>query len=243
MNTSQTIQQLRELRLTAMAESYEAITRTPVHQHPSAHELLAQLAQTELLYRSNRRTQSLLRTSALRYSAMPEQIEYGKNRNITRENVIQLLDCSWIDRGENILITGATGCGKSYLACALGHQACNLGLKVLYLNINRFTEKIALSRLDGTFTRLLNSLEKKHLLILDDFGLAPLNNDVKLSLLQILEDRYERKSMIISSQIPVAQWFEYINEPTIADAILDRIIPKAHRFDLKGPSLRNKIKT
>jgi DNA replication protein DnaC len=243
MNTSQTIQQLRELKLAAMADSYTAITKTPVNQQPSAHELLAQLTQAELLYRSNRRTNLLLKSSGLRYNAMPELIDYSKSRNLAKEDVTQLLDCSWIHRGENVLITGATGCGKSYLACAFGHQACNLGLKALYINLNRFTEKITMARLDGTFNRLLNNLEKKHLIIIDDFGLTALSNDVKLSLLQILEDRYENKSMIIASQLPVAQWFDYINEPTIADAILDRIIPKAHRFELKGPSLRNKIKS
>jgi len=138
------------------------------------------------------------------------------------------------------LITGATGCGKSYLACAIGQQACQLGFKVLYLNLNRFLEKVALARLDGTFNNLLNTLEKIHLIIFDDFGLAPLTQDVKLAFLQILEDRYARKATIFASQIPVENWYEYINEPTIADAILDRIVPKAHRFDLKGDSLRNK---
>ncbi|MCX6189883.1 MAG: IS21-like element helper ATPase IstB [Bacteroidetes bacterium] len=223
-----------------MANLYETMAQMPVHQQPSAHEMIAQLAQSELLDRNDRKTKLLLKFSRLRYEAMLENIDYKKDRNLSKDSILQLMDCSWIRRSENILITGATGCGKSYLACALGQQACQQGLKVLYLNLNRFIERVALARLDGSFNKMLNGLEKIHLVILDDFGLAPLTQDVKLALLQILEDRYGRKATIIASQIPVAQWHDYINEPTIADAILDRIVPKAHRFDLKGTSLRNK---
>jgi len=240
MNTTQTTQQLHELKLHAMASLYEAIAQLPVHQQPQAHELIAQLAQSELLDRNDRKTKLLLKFSRLRYDAQLENLQYSKARNLSKESILQLVDCNWIKRAENILITGATGCGKSYLACAIGQQACQLGFKVLYLNLNRFLEKVALARLDGTFNNLLNTLEKIHLIIFDDFGLAPLTQDVKLAFLQILEDRYARKATIFASQIPVENWYEYINEPTIADAILDRIVPKAHRFDLKGDSLRNK---
>jgi hypothetical protein len=149
-------------------------------------------------------------------------------------------DCTYIDRSEHVLITGATGCGKSYLACALGYQACLMGYKTLYLNMNRFCEKLALAKIDGTYLKLLTYLEKVRLLILDDFGLQQLDHQVKLALLQILEDRYQTRATIIASQLPIASWHQYLNEPTIADAIMDRVTANAHRIELKGESLRNK---
>jgi len=148
----------------------------------------------------------------------------------------------YLDRGENILITGATGCGKSYLACALGNNACVHGYRTLYFNLNRFTEQIALAKTDGTLIKWLDRMKKAKLISLDDFGLQPISHAVKLILLQILEDRYEQASTLICSQLPVGKWHEYFDEPTLADAILDRIIPKAHRLELKGNSLRKKSK-
>jgi DNA replication protein DnaC len=153
---------------------------------------------------------------------------------------MRLADGLFIDRAENILITGATGCGKSYLACALGRQACSLGYRVIYFGMNRFLERIAQSKLDGTFIKMLNQIEKTHLLILDDFGLTPLDSISRLALLQVLEDRYERRSVIITSQLPVMKWYDFIGEPTLADAIMDRLAGNAHRIELKGESLRKK---
>ena len=132
--------------------------------------------------------------------------------------------------------------GKSFVACAFGHQACVMGYKTLYLNLNRFTEKITHSKIDGSFIKLLNHLEKLDLLILDDFGLAPLDQNARLALLQILEDRYGKKSIIIASQLPIGSWHQSIAEPTLADAIMDRLLANAHRFELKGESLRKKSK-
>jgi len=240
MNTSATLEQLKELKLQGMARSYEAILQLPVNQHPEAHYLIAQLSEAERQNRIQYKTQLYLKLSKLRYAGSLEEISYSASRNLAKEQILQLADCSYIDRSENILISGATGAGKSFLACALGHQACAMGYKTLYLNLNRFTERIMVAKLDGSFVKLLNQLEKVSLLILDDFGLAPMDQNTRLALLQILEDRYNKKSVVIASQLPINKWHEYIAEPTLADAIMDRLMANAHRFELKGESLRKK---
>ena len=239
MNNNATLNQLKELKLHGMATAYEAIIHWPVNKQPDAHELMAQMAEKETLFRNERRTQMYLRLSKLRYTAHLEDIVCSPQRNLTKEQLSLLADCSWIPRAQNLLITGATGCGKSYLACALGHKACLMSFKPLYLNMNRFIEKITLSRADGTFIKLLNHIEKIDLLILDDFGLQPLQTDIRMALLQIPEERYNHKSTIIASQLPFAKWHDYIGDPTFADAIMDRLTAHAHRIELKEKSMRN----
>jgi DNA replication protein DnaC len=240
MNTQATLDQLHTLHLSGMARHYESILQLPTHQHPDAHSMVASLTDAEHQSRTHAKIQLYIRLSKLRYPALIEQLSYTAARNLSKDQIIPLVDCSWIDRAENILICGSTGSGKSYLACAIGNQACIMGYRTLYFNMNRFIDKIMLSKLDGSFTKLLNHLEKIHLLILDDFGLAPMDQNTRLALLQILEDRYAIKSVVIASQLPVAAWYDYIAEPTLADAILDRLLNNAHRFDLKGESLRKK---
>lgn len=242
MNTQATLEQLKELKLHGMSRSYEAVLNLPSHQHPENHRLIAQLAEAEAQSRVHCKTQLCLKLSKLRYAAMIEEINYSNERSLSKEQIMQLADCAWIGRAENMLISGATGSGKSFLACAFGHQACVMGFKTLYLNMNRFAEKIMLSKLDGSFIKLLNQIEKVSLLILDDFGLAPLDQNTRLALLQILEDRYGRKSAIIASQLPVSKWYDCIAEPSLADAIMDRLLANAHRFELKGESMRKKTK-
>ena len=240
MNTTATLEQLKELKLQGMSRSYEAVLQLPVNQHPEAHHLIAQLSEAERQSRVQYKTQLYLKLSKLRYAGSLEELSYDASRNLAKEQILQLADCSYIDRSENILISGATGAGKSFLSCALGHQACAMGYKTLYLNLNRFTERIMVAKLDGSFVKLLNQLDKVSLLILDDFGLAPMDQNTRLALLQILEDRYNKKSVVIASQLPINKWHEYIAEPTLADAIMDRLMANAHRFELKGESLRKK---
>ena len=240
MNTNQTVQQLQQLKLHGMASAYQTQLEIPLHQQMDGHELIAHLSQSELLTRTNERTAYYLKLAKLKLNALPESIECSPSRNITKQQLNTLLQGQYIQSGEPVLITGPTGSGKSYLACALAHQACILGYRTVYFNMNRFIEKIILSKLDGSYLKQINHCERTPLIIFDDFGLKALDQHSKLALLQILEDRYAKKSVIITSQLPVAKWYEFINEPTIADAIMDRLTAKAHRIELKGESLRKK---
>ena len=240
MNTQSTVEQMQRLKLFGMSKLYQAIINQPSHQHPEAHTLMGMLTDSEAQYRLSQRTQLYLRLSKLRYNTMPEQVKTAPDRGITKEKLLMLCDGAFIDKGENILITGATGCGKSYLACALGRQACMLGYRTVYFAMNRFIEALAAAKLDGTYIRWLNQIARTPLLILDDFGLQPLDHQIKLALLQILEDRYAKGATIITSQLPVKTWYEYINEPTLADAIMDRMTAQANRIELKGESLRTR---
>ena len=239
-NTS--LESMKQMKLTGMAGAYEAILCLPVNKQGQAHEILAKLIDAEQQYRSHKRMQMFLRLSKLRYLATIPDIDCSESRNLSKDKLMTLANCAYLDRGENIILTGATGCGKSYLGCALGNNACVQGYRTLYFNMNRLMEQIALAKTDGTLIKWLDKIKKAKLIILDDFGLQPITHTIKLILLQILEDRYEQASTIICSQLPVGKWHEYFDEPTIADAILDRIIPKAHRLDLKGKSLRTPSK-
>jgi len=241
MNTQITLDNLAKLKLDGMSKAYQGVLALPVQNQPSINQFMARITEAELQERSARRTAMYLKQSKLRYDAILEQVYCNPERNLEQEKLMMIADCGFIDRSENILITGATGSGKSYLACAIGRQACTLGYRALYFGINRFLEKISLSKLDGTYIKLLNQIEKAHLIIIDDFGLHPLDGTTRRALLQILEDRYGIKSTIIVSQLPVDKWYEYIGESTISDAIMDRLSANAHRFDLKGKkSLRIK---
>lgn len=238
MNTQETVDQLKKLKLKGMMQAYQSLITMPIHEQFTLHQAVARLTEAELQYRGHQKTQMYLRLSKLRYNAVLEQVQCSDSRNLTKDQLLYFADCSFIERAENVLITGATGCGKSYLACAIGRQACSLGYKVLYLGMTRFLEKINQSKLEGTYVKMLNQVEKNQLIILDDFGLQPMDNNTKLALLQILEDRYGKKSILVTSQLPVQKWYEYINEPTLADAIMDRLSASAHKLDLKGESLR-----
>ena len=240
MNQQSTLEQLQELKLIGMAKRYEAVLQQPVHKQPEPHAMIGMLTEAEAGYRSHQRTQLYLRLAKLRYQATPDQINCAPGRGISKEALVTLSDCTFIEKSENVLITGATGCGKSYLACAIGRNACLLGHRALYYSMNRFIEALAAARLDGTYLRWINMIAKTPLLIIDDFGLQTLANDMRLTLLQILEDRFAKGATIITSQLPVNKWYEYINEPTLADAICDRLTANAHRIELKGESLRKK---
>jgi DNA replication protein DnaC len=236
-----TLNQFKELGLKGMYNLYKHINDQPIHKHPDAHEMVALLADAEMNNKLVNRTSRLKSKSKLRYQAILADIKIDAERNITKSQMIQLGSGDYVTKAQNIIITGATGCGKTYLASALGHQACLQGTATLYLNLNNFMERIAVAKLDRTYMKFIEQLCKIKLLILDEFGIAPLNQDTKLALLQIFESRYLKASTIVIGQLPVSDWHNYINEPTMADAILDRITANSHRIELKGKSLRNQI--
>jgi len=240
MNTSQTLQEMQELKLAGMASSYISQLELSIDQQLDGHALIAYLLQAEKLHRSNERMDTLLKAAKLRYNTLPEHIECSESRNLNKTQWATLMEGRYLQQGENILITGATGCGKSAVACALGHQACMMGIKTRYFNMNRLIEAILIAKTDGSYLRMLNQFEKIPLIILDDFGLQNINKNIKLTLLQIIEDRYAKKSLIITSQLPVANWHSYLDEPTVADALMDRMTAKCHRLELKGESRRKK---
>jgi len=238
MNTKATLHLMQKMKLLGMSSSYEAILDLPMDKHPDTHECIATLIDAEVQDRAHRRTQMLLRLSKLRYKTSIHDISYKADRNLKKEIIAQLADCSYIERAENLFITGATGCGKSYIACALGNQACLMGYRTIYFNMNRFLEQIAVAKVDGTFIKWINRIQKTALIIFDDFGLQPLSHQIKLALLQILEDRYAQSSTIICSQLPLDKWYEYFDDNTLADAIMDRLTAKSSQIKLQGQSLR-----
>lgn len=240
MNTQFTLEQLQSLKLDGMAKRYQAALALPAHQQEDAHSLVALLCQAEIEYRNYYRTLRLLKNSRLRYHAVLEEVICTPERGLTKETILRLADGMFIKKAENVLICGVTGTGKSYLACALGRSACLLGYKTLYYSTNKFLEALTQARLDGSYLKWIRTIATHQLLILDDFGIKALTHDARLALLDILEDRYATGSIIITSQLPVDKWYDFINEPTIADAILDRLTASANKIELTGKSLRRK---
>jgi DNA replication protein DnaC len=242
MNTNSTLEKLRQLKLNGMADSYKIILDLPVHQQPeSMHHLIALLGQAEDEYRNHNRSIRHLRRSRLRYDATIEEIICTTERNLTKETIIKLSDCSYVKKGQTILITGSSGCGKSFIACALAREACNHGFSALYLRMNKFIRELNTAKLEGTLAKKLRQLERTHVIVFDDFGLQKLEPDIHLTIMDILEDRYKKGATIVTSQYPVGKWYESIGEnPTAADGIMDRLTSNAHRIELKGKSLRKK---
>ena len=205
-------------------------------------EIIAYLVQCEWDDRHNRRIERLTRSARFRYTAVMEAVDYRPSRQLDKNQVQRIGSCGFIKKKENVLITGSTGVGKSYLASAIGHQACSMGKKVMYFNTAKLFTMLKTSKADGSYPKQIGKLEKQDLLILDDFGLKPLDNINRHALMEIIEDRHGQRSTIIASQLPVSKWHDIIGERTLADAILDRLVHTAHRIDIKGESMRRKLK-
>jgi DNA replication protein DnaC len=241
MNNNQTIEKLKKMRINAMAELHLQHVKNNQLTDVTPDDYLALLTDHEWEERQNKKIQRLLKQAGFRQKATLAEVSYSESRNLDKNMFQRLSSLDFIARNENIIFTGPSGVGKSYLAQALGHQACMMEYKVFYTITSRLFKRFKLSRADGTYMKELNKLSKMDVLILDDFGLQSLDKHDRETLMDIIDDRYNQKSTIVSSQIPVSVWYDIIGEGTIADAILDRLINSSHRIDLNGDSLRKGI--
>lgn len=240
MNTK-TLEQMKLLRFHGMERAFNE-SLLPSSINYSSDELIAYLIQSEWDDRHNRKIERLTKAAKFRYKAVIENINYALERNIDTNQIQRFAACDFIKKNESILITGSTGAGKSYIASALGYQACSLGYKVMYFNIHKLFTKLKVSKADGSYLREINRIEKQDLLILDDFGLRALDSVNRNILMEIIEDRHGKHATIMASQLPTDAWHQIIGEQNIADAILDRLVHSAHRVNLKGESMRKKLR-
>src|SRR5215468_3724277 len=236
-----TVERLRALGLTAMADTLVELQNNPQAAEMPHADWLGLLIDREVTFRDNRRLSRRLAAAKLRQAATIENIDYRTARGLDRALFQTLATSQWVREHNHLAIIGPTGTGKSWLACALGNKACRDGFSVLYKRASRLFADLAQARGEGRLPRLMTTLERTSLIIIDDWGPEPLNAEQRRDLLEILDDRCDRGSLLVTSQIPVNRWHEVIGDPTLADAILDRIVHRAHRIDLKGPSLRRRV--
>ncbi len=238
----QTMDKLNRMKLRAMEQEYRRQVELPANSALSFDERLAMMVDAEWLAKANKRLQRLLREANLREpSANLEDLNFDPKRNLDKATVARLAGCAWVSEGRNLIVTGATGTGKTYLVSAFGNAACRKNLKVRSLRVSRLLTDLAIGRGDGSYNRLLHDLKKPDLLILDDFGMASFDPVACRDFLEVVDDRHGRKSIAISAQLPVANWHSVFEDATIADAVLDRLVNNAHRIELKGPSLRQAL--
>jgi len=237
MNNQATIEKMKELRLLGMHKAFESLLVTS-NMDMTHDQFIAHLVQSEWEDRKNRKTERLIKSARFRYYAGIEEIDFNPNRNLDKNLMLRLSECSYIDKGNNVIITGSTGVGKSFVATALGYQACMKGYKVMYQNMNKLFTRLRMAKADESYLKELSRIEKHDLLILDDFGLQAIDQQKQLMLLDILEDRQQKKSTIFTTQLPVNVWYEIFEEKTVADAIMDRLLHNVYRLELKGESMR-----
>ena len=237
-NNTATMDKLERMSLHGMARSLRTALEAGGGSDMSPEELVSILVDAEWEDRTGRKLARLLKAARFRYRAGVEDVDFGLRRNLTKAAFLRLADCRWIKEHQSLIITGPCGSGKSFLASALGQQACIYGYRVLYWSASKLFAHLKLSKADGSYLRELGKIARHDVILLDDFGLEALDPPSRLGLLEILEDRHGRASTLLASQLPVAKWYDVIGEPTIADAICDRIVHSAHRIELKGESVR-----
>ena len=238
MMTQQTLDMLYDMKLTAMAEGFSEQLGQPDLTELSFEDRFAMLVDRQWNFKENRRMDRLLKTAKLKDSACIENVDFKTPRSLDKSLIVRLSAADWIKKSQNVIIVGPTGVGKTYLACAIANSACRKGYPALYKRAPRLYLEVAIARADGSYPKLMNKLSKIKVLIVDDFCIAPMSDPERRDLLEILEDRQSISSTIITTQLPVESWIEHIGDPTLADAILDRLVHNSHKINLEGESMR-----
>jgi DNA replication protein DnaC len=238
MLNEQTIEKLYNMKLNGMAEAFKEQLLQPDLNDLAFEDRFALLIDRQWTWKEDRRMKRLLSNAKLKINACIEDIDYRAPRGIDKSIVLHLAHCDWIRQAHNIIITGPTGVGKTYLACALANRACRMGFSAFYIRIPKLFQDLAIARGDGTYPKIMKKLSKAKVLVIDDLGLAPMSTHERRDLLEVVEDRHQMASTIVAAQIPIRHWHENIQDPTIADAILDRLVHDAYKIILKGESMR-----
>lgn len=240
-NNTETLSKMSKMRLYGMATAFENLISVSNRMDLTVDEAITHLIDSEWDDKHSRRLDRLIKGAKFRYKASLDEVEYTSGRELDKNQLLRLASCQWVENGEDILITGATGVGKSFIGTALGFQACNYGFSVGYYSSSRIFNELSMSKRDGSYMKTIQRIMRKQVVIFDDFGLEKLDQTSRMALLDIIEERHKIKPTIIITQLPVSLWHETIGEPTIADAFMDRLAYNSHRIDLKGESIRKKM--